>query len=193
MLKGKVRYTLVLALVLPTGCEDLPTPPSAETPQLAAAGQNVVVSASGGARWDLGGLDLDGDGDEDPVTNVLAFNAVRNADGSVHGQIEYQQSGLGETFRFHGTVTCIEVYEGNRGRFGGPITRSDDPTVPVGRFMWFTVVDNGAGSSSTPDRSSIFGLGDDAANERFCANPSPPNARFSADIESGNIRVVDNR
>ena len=193
MLDRNVRCALVLALVLPVGCEDLPTRPSAQAPQVAASGPNVVVSASGGARWDLGGLDLDGDGADDPVGNVLAFNAVRKADGSVGGQIEYQQSALGETFRFHGTVTCIDVYEGNRGRFGGPITFSDDPTVPVGLFMWFTVVDNGAGSSGTPDRSSILGLGDHEANERFCANPNPPNPRFSANIESGDIRVLDNR
>jgi hypothetical protein len=178
------------------GCDaELPTVAEGERvmPSAASNAPDVVAAASGGANWDLGGLDLDGDGDEDPVGNVLAFNAVRYADGSVGGQIEYQQSGLGESFRFHGTVTCIGVYDGNRARFGGVITRSDDATVPVGVYMWFTVVDNGNGGSGVPDRSSIFGLGNNAANEAFCASSALPNPRFSADITSGDIRVSDGR
>ncbi|HSJ16353.1 MAG TPA: hypothetical protein VK939_18240 [Longimicrobiales bacterium] len=42
-----------------------------------------------GANWNLGGLDLTGDGIDDPIGNVLAFHAVRDADGRVAGQIEY--------------------------------------------------------------------------------------------------------
>jgi hypothetical protein len=152
----------------------------------------AVASASGGANWDLGGFDLDGDGVEDPIGNVLAFRAVRYADGTVAGEMEYHQSALGDRFLFHGKVTCISVYDGNRAKFGGKITRSDDPTIPVGIFMWFTVVDNGNGNASQPDRSSILGIGDEAANDRFCASPAPPNPRFSADITSGNIHVREN-
>jgi hypothetical protein len=186
----RIMSVLAAASVLVlAGCADqLPTE-SPTGPELSMNAGDVVASAAGGASWILGGLDLDGDGDADPVGNVLAFNAVRYADGSVDGEIEYHQSGLGERFLFHGKVTCISVYDGNRARFGGPITRSEDPGVPVGRFMWFTVVDNGDGASGAPDRSSIFGLGTNAANEAFCANPALPNPRFSADIESGNIRV----
>jgi len=173
--------------------DDLPTRPGIDALEPSAASQapDVAASASGGGNWDLGGFDLDGDGIHDPIGNVLAFNAVRHADGTVHGQMTYQQSALGESFRFHGTVTCIGVYEGNRAKFGGPITYSDDETIPVGVFMWFTVVDNGQGAGSPPDRSSILGIGDHAANEAFCASAAPPNPRFSADITSGNISVGD--
>jgi hypothetical protein len=175
-------------------CGDaLPTETDTEmvSASAAARGQYEVAAASGGANWDLGGFDLDGDGAEDPIGNVLAFNAVRYADGTVSGQMEYQQSALGDSFRFHGTVTCIGVYDGNRAKFGGRITRSDDETIPVGVFMWFTVVDNGQGGAPAPDRSSILGIGDNAANEAFCASNAPPNPRFSANITSGNITVHD--
>lgn len=149
---------------------------------------NLVAHASGGANWDLVG-EFTGDDVPDVVGNVLGFDAKRYANGAVKGQIEYHQSFQGETFHFRGTVTCISVYEGNRAKFGGPITGSDDPTVPVGIFMWFTVVDNGQGANSPADRSSIFGLGDNQANEDFCASPALPNPRFSTDIASGNISV----
>jgi hypothetical protein len=186
--------TIALACLALAACGDVvPTEPEAEILSRSAAvmAPNVVAAASGGANWDLGGFDLTGDGVEDPIGNVLAFHAVRYADGGVSGQMEYQQSALGDSFRFHGTVTCIGVYDGNRAKFGGPITRSDDETIPVGVFMWFTVVDNGQGAGSAADRSSIFGIGDEAANEAFCASNAPPNPRFSADITSGNIRVND--
>lgn len=194
----RVRPVSVLSLfacLALVACEDdLPTRPGADavTPSAASNAPDVVAAASGGANWDLLGFDLTGDGVDDPIGNVLAFNAVRYADGSVSGQIEYQQSALGDFFRFHGPVTCIGVYDGGtRAKFGGPITRSDDPTIPVGVFMWFTVVDNGNGAGSPPDRSSILGIGDEAANEAFCASDAPPNQRFSSDITSGDIRVSD--
>lgn len=183
-------FSAAACIALAACGEELPTGEAVEA-SMAVNAPSVAASASGGANWDLGGFDLDDDGDEDPVGNVLAFNAVRYDDGSVRGQIEYQQSALGDAFRFHGTVTCIAVYDGNRAKFGGPITRSDDPTIPVGVYMWFTVVDNGQGAASAPDRSSIFGIGDNAANEAFCASDAPPNPLFSADVTSGDIRVND--
>ncbi|HUF12691.1 MAG TPA: hypothetical protein VMN78_06315 [Longimicrobiales bacterium] len=184
-----VKVLSTIACLALTACDE-PTRPGTEgiVPS-ATSNADVVAEASGGANWDLLGFDLTGDGVDDPIGNVLGFNAVRYADGSVSGQIEYQQSALGEFFRFHGPVTCIGVYDdGTRAKFGGPITRSDDPTIPVGVFMWFTVVDNGNGGSGVPDRSSILGIGDEAANEAFCASDAPPNARFSADV-NGDIRV----
>lgn len=190
-----------LAAVLVTSvallaCDDgLPTQPDADGAaigtQLGALPKNVAASAKGGGTWVLNIGDLDGDGVADPIVNILGFTAVRYEDGRVQGQIEYKQKALGESFEFHGPVTCIGVYDdGTRAKFGGPITRSNDPTIPVGVFMWFTVVDNGQGASADPDRSSILGIGDEQANEDFCASDAPPNPIFSADLTSGNITVA---
>ncbi len=192
------------------GCQDGPSTPSApstesapaaETPSALTApntesapgvtsvegtfdlGAPFAVSASGGGNWILDFFGLE-------VGNVLAFNAQRSGDGTVQGQWEYQQTFLGDVFRFHGDVTCIEVYDdGTRAKFGGPITRSNDPTIPVGLFGWWTVVDNGDGASGTLDGSSIIGVGDEQANEDFCTSAAPPNPLFFADVTSGNISV----
>lgn len=162
---------------------------SATTPGIASvdrtleAGAPFAASLTGGGNWDLVFGEL-------VVGNVLAVNAKRTADGQVEGQMEYQQSFQGDTFRFHGPVTCIAVYdEGTRAKFGGPITRSDDPAIPVGLFMWFTVSDNGEGASGELDKATIFGIGDEQANEDFCASPDLPPPVFFTEVTSGNFRV----
>lgn len=140
--KSYLAVPTALCLAMAACADDVPTRPEIEgtDADLAIGGPNAVASASGGANWDLNIGDLDGDGVDDPIGNVLGFNAVRYSDGTVKGQIEYQQSALGEFFRFHGPVTCIGVYDGGtRAKFGGLITRPDDPTIPTGLFMWFTV------------------------------------------------------
>lgn len=169
--------------------DDVPTRPTLENgvattdAQLDVLPPNVAASARGGGNWILRVFGLE-------VDNVISFTAVRYEDGTVDGQMEYKQRALGESFDFHGPVTCIGVYDGGtRAKFGGPITRSNDPTIPVGVFMWFTVVDNGQGAGSSPDRSSILGIGDEQENEEFCASDAPPNPLFSADLTNGNITV----
>lgn len=199
MCKTPWKRTLLVAgcIVFVTCGDDVPTQPGAVDAAIATTGTeldalspNVAAAASGGGTWLLNIGDLDGDGLDDPIGNVIGFRAVRFTDGSVRGQIEYKQYELGESLEFHGPVTCIGVYDGGtRAKFGGPITRSNYPPIPVGTFMWFTVVDNGEGANAPPDRSSILGIGDEQANEDFCASDAPPNPRFSADVTSGNIQV----
>ncbi len=192
-----LAYTVVLtALIALSACaEDLPTRPGDDgadagaQPGLLPA--NVAAFAQGGGTWALNLGDLDGDGEDDPIDNILGFTAVRYEDGRVQGQMEYKQKVFGLSFEFHGPVTCIGVYDdGTRAKFGGPITRSNDPTIPAGVFMWFTVIDNGEGAAADPDRSTILGIGDEQANEDFCASDAVPPAIFLADLTSGNITVA---
>ena len=88
---------------------------------------------------------------------------------------------------FAGDVTCMNVYDGNRAKIGGLITESSDPTIPVGSYGWFQVFDNGRGAKAPPDRSSLVGFGDEAANEAFCSSPNLP--RFGPWDVQGNIKV----
>lgn len=176
-------------------CDDVPTRPDAQDAvastdaPLDALSPNVAASARGGGNFILNLGDLDGDGVDDPVDNVIGFTAVQYEDGTVGGQMEYKQRVLGESFDFHGPVTCIEVYDdGTRAKFGGPITRSNDPAIPVGVFMWFTAFDNGQGAASSPDRLTILGIGDEAANEAFCASDDLPPEQFVVDLK-GNIQI----
>jgi hypothetical protein len=122
------------------------------------------------------------------IPQVLGFNARRQADGSASGHINYRQTFEGETFHFVATVTCTAVYDGNRVKCGGVLTRSTDPTVPVGDFMWFQSIDNGEGEGAAPDLSTGSGFGTEAENQAFCDSPAPPDPIFLAEV-IGNIQV----
>ena len=153
-------------------------------PVAAAGGNDVVASANGGMHWTI------------PLPNAfgvevgnqpLAFNARKYADGSVAGHFTYHQTGGGESFNFVVEVTCFVVYDGNRAKIGGVIKNSNDPTLPPGTFAWFQVFDNGEGSDSPPDQSSLVGFGTEAANEAFCNSPNLP--RFGPWEIEGNAQV----
>ena len=67
------------------------------------------------------------------------------------------------------------------------ITSSNDPTVPAGRYGWFSAFDLGNGQNEPADRASLLGFGDEAANEAFCASPNLPR-RGPWDVD-GKIKV----
>ena len=152
-------------------------------PATATGEPGVVASARGGVHWtippEVFGVEVG--------NQPLAFNAKKYADGTVSGQFEYHQVALGESFNFHVDVTCMNVYDGNRAKIGGVITVSNDPTLPPGGFAWFQVFDNGEGADAPPDRSSLIGFGNEAANEAFCNSPNLP--RFGPWDVQGNVQV----
>jgi hypothetical protein len=132
------------------------------------------------------------------VDNVLDFSATKNRKGKVSGRFHYEQTVEGDTFIFDVKVTCLVIYDGNRAKVGGVITKSNDATQPAGRFAWFQVLDLGRnrgdddddddGRGGGPaDRSSLVGFGDEAANEAFCNSPALP--RFGPWDVEGDIRV----
>jgi hypothetical protein len=146
-------------------------------------GNAVVESAGGGVHWTIPlpnafGIEV--------VNQPLAFNARKYSDGSVSGEFEYHQI-AGGTFKFNVEVTCMNVYDGNRAKLGGVVRQSSDPTLPPGTFAWFQVFDNGEGANAPPDRSSLVGFGDEAANEAFCNSPNLP--RFGPWDVQGNVQV----
>jgi hypothetical protein len=143
-----------------------------------------VESASGGAHWTIPLPNAFG---VEVVNRTLAFNAREYADGSVSGHFEYHQVVEGEAFKFNVAVTCLNVYDGNRAKIGGVIKVSNDLTQPAGTFAWFQVFDNGEGAGAPPDRSSLIGFGDEAANEAFCNSPNLP--RFGPWDIQGNVQV----
>ena len=121
------------------------------------------------------------------VGNILTFKAAKD-DGAVSGRFDYQQTFMGETFHFNGPVTCFNVYDGNRAKIGALVEVSNDPTLPAGVFIWWSVIDNGQGNGSLPDESTLIGAGDEAENEAFCNSSDPP--RFGPwDLEGGNFQV----
>jgi hypothetical protein len=153
-------------------------------PGTATGGGGPVASAAGGVHWTI---ELPNPFGVEVRNQPLAFNAKRYAGGTVKGQFEYHQVVEGESFNFHVDVTCMVVYDGNRAKIGGRITKSNDPVQVPGRYAWFQVFDNGEGAGAPPDRSSLVGFGDEAANEAFCNSPNLP--RFGPWDVQGNVQV----
>lgn len=153
-------------------------------PAALAAPGGPVASASGGIHWTIPLPNAFG---VEVVNQPLAFNARKYADGSVSGRFEYHQIVEGTSFDFNVDVTCMNVYDGNRAKIGGVVTSSSDPTIPPGTYAWFQVFDNGEGPNAAPDRSSLVGFGDEAANEAFCDSPNLP--RFGPWDIQGNVQV----
>ena len=157
-------------------------PDASDQGALGASGSAVVESASGGGRMVLEVFGF-------TIPQVLGFSARKHADGSASGHIDYRQTFEGETFHFVATVTCMEIYDVNRVKYGGVLTQSTDPTVPVGDHMWFQSIDNGEGSGSPPDRSTGSGFGTAEENQAFCDSPATP--RFGPWDVTGNLQVSD--
>ncbi|MFN2432105.1 MAG: hypothetical protein ABR599_04685 [Gemmatimonadota bacterium] len=205
------RALAVVGSLAVLGCSsesELVTSPS----ESAAGGREAVQAgrfvnmASGGFKFTIP-ADFNGGIFGGAVDNRLTFQAKRAADGTVTGSFNYEQTDHGTAgvpYTYKGSVTCFRVYDTpvlerfedippmtqNRAKWGGPIEKTNDPTVPVGTFAWFQSIDNGEGAKSPPDLSTLFGLGDEAANEAFCDSPAVPNPRFGPHaVEQGNIQV----
>jgi hypothetical protein len=179
------RTVLALVPALVWGCagdvSDDPLAPDALRVQSAQEG--AAAAANGGAHWtippEVFGVE---------VENRLAFTARRDADGTVTGRIEYHQLFLEFHIILNARVTCMTVWDGGtRVKYGGVVEASNDPDLPPGEvFIWFQGIDNGESAGSVPDRSTIAGAGDEAANESFCADPAGPRNAFDV---VGNIQV----
>jgi hypothetical protein len=202
MKKAQYAWRAFAALAL-YGCSGDSTTPATQ-PSDPALLQGSVQQASGGYHF-LIPADFNGGIFGGAVGNRLTFHARRDADGNESGGWNYEQTDFGTAgipYTYQGSVTCFRVYDtpvlqrfpdippmmANRAKWGGPIERTTDPTVPVGTFAWFQSIDNGEGAGP-PDVSTIFGLGDEAANEAFCNSANVPNPNFGPHAVQGNIQV----
>ena len=117
----------------------------------------------------------------------LAYNAIELADGTVHGQWQYDLWQAGQETTFSGAVTCMTV-SGNRAWVGGPITESSDPTQ-IGMGAWWQVADNGTGRHPVvPDRTTFVGIGTIAQTQAYCANAPAPH--FIFDVQLGGVQTA---
>ena len=134
MVRGYIATGMAVALVLVVAA------PAAD-----ADGNRVVASANGGYHWTISEDDIFGI----EVTNRhLNVNARKHADDTSSGIFVYDQVVDGDSFRFVISVTCFEVYDGNRAKVGGVVEVSNFPPLPPGVFAWFQAIDNGLFSLS---------------------------------------------
>lgn len=173
----------LVTLFVACGMEDGLTDPLTSGRDVDASEGPIVASASGGANWTLEVFGF-------TIPQVLGFRAVRYADGSVKGHINYHQVFEGERLRFNANVTCMNVYDGNRVKYGGEVLLSNDPTVPPGTFIWLHSIDNGEGAGAPADQTTGAAFGTEEENEAFCDSPALPNPIFLAEV-NGNIQVSD--
>ena len=169
----------------------------------AKSGQDLI--AAGGYHFTVP-ADFNGGifGTTTPIVNRVTFNAKRATDGTVTGWFTYDLEYDGQAFNYSGPVTCVNIYDTpvlvrtpevpplshNRAKWGGRIERSNDPTVPVGTFLWFQSIDNGEGANGWADVSTLGGFGDEGANEAFCNSERVPNPDFGPHrLGGGNIQV----
>lgn len=190
------RRQSILALTLfVAGCAspDEPTVPRVTKASLSTDG-GVESSASGGGTVDLSTA---GVGDAH-----FTFNAVRRADGTVHGNFHERRERAGGIIDFAGIVTCLTVDPVlMRARIGGIITEnnSTDPGFltenhQVGDDVWFRVVDGGEGNDAT-DGSTVYGFRPTLVNTsaEYCALPFTGlpwwNPATTFPLRGGNIQV----
>jgi hypothetical protein len=114
-----------------------------------------------------------------PIRAHFRYHATKASDGEVSGRYAVDEYVDGTTFHYRGTFTCFGDYDfnglaGNRAKLGGVLTESDDPTSPVGTYLWWQAIDNDHAPIPTPNQTTLVGGGDNAANEAFCASSKPP-------------------
>lgn len=131
-------------------------------------------------------------GTQTDVVARYAFVVAKDIQGRVRGAYRFSESVDGVTTHYAGPLTCVEVYDfngltGNRAKIGGRVDSSDDPSIPVGTFIWWQAIDNSR--LRRADQSTLTGFGDEAANNAFCASANPP--RFGPfDVIQGAITVL---
>ncbi len=111
---------------------------------------------------------------------TFAFTAHEYADGTDKGQAQIVNRDIPATI--HVSIDCLRVVA-TTAHMSGTITRSNNPTFPVGGRFIFSVMDNGEGAAAPPDLITFAFLIPPATN---CNNTTlAPNQV----VEHGNIQV----
>jgi hypothetical protein len=127
-----------------------------------------------------------------PIDNRLFYVAWSDGAGNVSGRYSYTQSYDGSTFRFRGSISCLHLYDfdggvKNRAKLGGPIEWTD-AGVPPDSYIWWQQIDNDRSPGRPPDKSTLGGIGTEAANDAFCNAPTAP--RFGPfEVDRGDVLV----
>jgi hypothetical protein len=190
-------WSSTVLLVFAAGCAEGPSTP------LAPSGSSTARARVTGDRTsDAHELVAKGDdhfsvppdvfGTTTPIIAHFRFDARKSSGGGVSGSYYVVEAYDGATYHYRGTFTCFGVYDfngltGNRAKIGGIVTESDDPTSPVGTYLWWQAIDNDHTVPRMADQSTLVGGGDNAANEAFCSSDNPP--RFGPFAIDGRIEV----
>jgi len=163
----------------------------------AAANAGHLLTATGGYHFTIP-ADFNGGifGTLTDIKNRVTFNAKKDADGSVSGWWTYEQEVDGGVFKFGGPVTCLNIYDTpvltrtpdippmtqNRAKWGGRVEKSNDETIPVGRFMCSSRSTTAKGPTAIPTSalSSAWGT----------RRPTSPSATPTACRTRTSVRIA---
>jgi len=183
-MKTSRSLALVTAAFMGIACAGAPTDPPAAggdspAPALNASDNGVVASATGSAHR----IRVNVEGDDELW--VLAFSAVKRADGTTTGNARIDRKDLGISWNLE--VTCLTVV-GNTAWIGGIIRNARGPIIQEGTVSYFYVIDNGEGADAPPDIASAIRINDLAGRDQEFCNIRPL-ALPPSPIAHGNIQV----
>ena len=99
------------------------------------------------------------------ITDRYTYWAERTDDGTILGKFSYSTTLLNGPANVSGKVLCFTI-TGPKARLGGVVTASDNPAIPVGQELTWSVTDNWAKDGDPDDTASPL-LG--AAAQPYCA------------------------
>ena len=143
-MKNRTQW-LLPALLLAVSCTETPSEPNPDNPAFAVVGR--PESVHGRIYVDV-------------FDEMDTFTAVRTPTGSVTGQFTVHSPDFG---LIQGTVFCFTI-DGNRARLAGVITKANDAPFLEGTGAYWTVQDNGEGTTDLNDLSSDINFGSTLAD-----------------------------
>ena len=103
----------------------------------------------------------------EPIRDTYKYEAWRtDAPGPVQGTFHHHTDLTNGNANVQGVVLCFTII-GNRARIGGLVTRSNNPSIPVGSELTWSVADNTESRKGEPRDTASPMLGADA--ESYCA------------------------
>jgi hypothetical protein len=173
-------FIMLAAAALAVACDSSATSPDS-SPRATApdallnASHNGVIASATGSAHRIRGDEL----------WVLAFSAVKRADGTTTGNARIDRKDLGISWNLD--VTCMAV-QGNTAWIAGIIRNASGPVIREGTVSYFYVIDNGEGADAPPDVASAVRINDVAGqDEEFCQ--LRPLALPPSPIAHGNVQV----
>lgn len=184
-------FGLATALAVFSACGESPITPQPldSDPLLSAAGNPVVLSATGGGN-------VTG---PSGIQDQFSFHAKKRADGTVTGEVKFTSEFFAPNQKQRGDVVCmasLQVAGVDFVAIGADIPSPDPGNT--GPFFVLSVIDGGEGANAPPDKmlpdflppqAYVPGPPDNAADSCDLINLPDFVLNFFADIDNGNIQV----
>ena len=173
---------VISALIVVAGCDQATTQPKASdiTPTASLSNDKVGHDHQEvtGHAWYLVTP-------EQNAFEAYSVSAVRHSDGAVTGELQIE-SAINGGFEIHGHVACFTIVA-NSARLAAIVTKSTNPNVVPGDYLFWSLVDNGEGERHSPDLSTQFRRADQALGMYHCATGVTPEQFFP--VVHGNLQV----